>query len=36
MRQNAEVRLGIDVHAHTHTQVQARVFLLCHGVIVER
>jgi len=25
MHQNAEVRLGIDVHAHTHTQVKA-----CH------
>ena len=25
MRQNAEVRLGIDVHAHAHTQVK-----VCH------
>jgi len=35
MRQNAEVRLGIDVYTHTHTQVQARALLLCHSVNVE-
>ena len=35
MRQNAEVRLGIDLHTPTHTQVQARVLFLCHGVNVE-